>query len=116
VSQHEQLGILGGAPGAVVPLARTAVPYPVRVGDEYDNPVPRLEHPGTAHRTIAGLIQPTGSTPNLEPGRTTLVTTWRLFTTSPATARDRILWQGRIFQVTGQPSQWSRSGQPSQWR
>jgi hypothetical protein len=72
--------------------------------------------PGTAHRTIAGLIQPTGLTFNLEPGRTALVTTWRLFTTSPVTARDRILWQGRIFQVTGQPSQWSRSGQPSQWR
>lgn len=81
---------------------------PLGVVDEYGNPVLRLDYgPGAARRAIAGLMQPTGSAPNPEPGRTAVVSTWRLFTTSPVTARDRILWQGKVFQVTGEPSWWS---------
>ena len=82
---------------------------PVGVVDEYGNPVLRLDYgPGAARHPIAGLIQPTGSTPHPEPGRqAAAVTTWRLFTTTPITARDRILWQGKTFQVTGEPSWWS---------
>ena len=60
---------------------------PVGIADEYSNPVLRLDYgPGAARRTIAGLMQPTGSTPNPEPGRTAVVTTWRLFTNLIAVA------------------------------
>jgi hypothetical protein len=87
---------------------RLTVITPVGVVDEYGNPVLRLDYgPGAARRTIPGLMQPTGSTSNPEPGRTAIVTTWRLFTTAPITARDRILWQDKVFQVTGEPSWWS---------
>lgn len=87
---------------------RLIVITPVGAVDEYDNPVLRPDYgPGAARRTIAGLMQPTGSTPNPEPGRTAVVSTWRLFTTIAITARDRILWQGKVFQVIGEPSWWS---------
>jgi hypothetical protein len=87
---------------------RLTVITPTGVVDEYGNPVPRLDYgPGATRRPIAGLMQPTGSTPNPEPGRTAIVSTWRLFTTAPITSRDRILWQDKAFQVTGEPSRWS---------
>jgi hypothetical protein len=54
-----------------------------------------------------GLLQPGASTEPVQPGRTPVVTTWRLFTAAPIGARERIAWQGRVFEVTGEPSWWS---------
>jgi hypothetical protein len=55
---------------------RLIVITPAGVVDEYGNPVLRLDYgPGATRRTIPGLMQPTGSTPNTEPGHTAIVTT-----------------------------------------
>ena len=87
---------------------RLTIITPVGVVDEYGNPVLRLDYgPGAARRTIACLMQPTDSTPNPEPGRQAVVTTWRLFSTSPIATSERIIWQGKTFRITGEPARWT---------
>ncbi|MER6665725.1 hypothetical protein ABT256_14375 [Amycolatopsis japonica] len=81
---------------------------PVGVADEYGNPVPRLVYgPNAPRRTVAGHVQPGGSTEPAAPGRQAVVTKWRAFTAAPVTARERIEWDGRTFEVSGEPARWS---------
>ena len=81
---------------------------PTESTDAYDNPTPQLEYgPDAPRRTAWGLLQPGGSTEPVQPGRAPVVTTWRLFTGAPLGARERIVWHGRVFEVTGDPAYWS---------
>lgn len=87
---------------------RLVVVTPVETTDEYDNPVPSRDYgPDAARRRIRGLVQPGGSSKPTEPGRQPVVTTWRLFTGSLIAARERIAWRDRVFEVDGEPAQWS---------
>ncbi len=81
---------------------------PLLVVDEYDNPAPARDYgPAAPRRAIRGLMQPGGSTEPAAPHRQPVVTSWRLFTTAAVTARERIVWQGRTFEITGEPARWS---------
>ncbi|MGY6652815.1 hypothetical protein ACXIZN_11655 [Amycolatopsis sp. TRM77291] len=87
---------------------RLIVVTPVPVPDEYENPVPRLTYgPDAPRRTVAGFMQPGSSTEPASPGRQAVVTGWRAFTAAPVTARERIEWDGRTFEVSGEPARWS---------
>lgn len=78
------------------------------VVDEYDNPTPRLDYgPSASRRLLRALIQPTGSREPIAPGRQAVTATWRLFSTAPIAAHERVVWQGRRFEVTGEPAVWS---------
>ncbi|MEV6448453.1 hypothetical protein [Amycolatopsis sp. NPDC051716] len=81
---------------------------PVATTDEYGNPVPRLTYgPDAPRRIVPGLVQPGSSTEPAVPGRQPVVTSWRAFTAEPVTARERIEWDSRTFEVTGEPARWS---------
>lgn len=81
---------------------------PAETTDEYDNPAPAHDYgPDAARRAIWGLVQPGGSREPTAPGRQPVVSTWRLFTTSPVAARERIVWNGRVFEVSGEPATWA---------
>jgi hypothetical protein len=89
-----------------LPHRLTAI-TPTLVADEYDNPVPRPDYgPNAARRTIWGLMQPGRSSEPTEPARQPVVT-WRLFTTKPIGARERIEWRNVVFEITGEPARWS---------
>jgi hypothetical protein len=81
---------------------------PAEVPDEYDNPTPHLDYGPTAQRRqVRGLLQPrTGSTA-AEPGRQSISTTWWVFTADPIRAHERIEFDGRVFDVDGEPEPWS---------
>lgn len=81
---------------------------PAEVTDAYDNPTPQLEYGRDApRRTLRGLLQPSTSTEPATLARQPVVTSWRLFTTAPLNARERIEWLGQVFEVDGDPSYWS---------
>lgn len=81
---------------------------PVPVPDEYGNPVLRLTYgPNAPRRKVSGLVQPDSSTEPVVPGRQPVVTSWRAFTAEQVTARERIEWDGRTFEVAGEPARWS---------
>ncbi|MFD6070315.1 phage head completion protein [Amycolatopsis lurida] len=87
---------------------RLTVVTPVSVPDEYENPVPRLTYgPDAPRRTVAGFMQPGSSTEPAAPSRQAVVTGWRAFTAAPVTSRERIEWDGRTFEVSGEPARWS---------
>ncbi|WP_328611778.1 hypothetical protein OG943_22550 [Amycolatopsis sp. NBC_00345] len=87
---------------------RLTVVTPVPITDEYTNPVPRLTYgPDAPRRIVAGLVQPGSSTEPVVPGRQPVVTSWRAFTAEPVTARERIEWDGRTFEIAGEPARWS---------
>lgn len=54
-----------------------------------------------------GLLQPGGSTESATSGRAPVVTTWRLFTATAIGTRERVVWQERAFEVTGDSAVWS---------
>jgi hypothetical protein len=81
---------------------------PTEVTDAYDNPTPQLEYGSDAsRRTVWGLLQPGSSTEPASAGRAPVVTSWRLFTQSAISTRERVVWQGRVFDVIGDPAYWS---------
>jgi hypothetical protein len=81
---------------------------PVGVADEYGNPAPRLTYgPDAPRRVVPGLVQPDSSTEPVAPGRQPVVTSWRAFTSEPVAVRERIEWDGRTFEVMGEPARWS---------
>ncbi|OXM63142.1 phage head completion protein [Amycolatopsis vastitatis] len=81
---------------------------PTQVTDAYGNPTPQLEYGSDApRRPVWGLLQPGSSTEPASPGRAPVVTSWRLYTQSAIAARERVVWQRRVFEVSGEPSWWS---------
>lgn len=87
---------------------RLVVITPTPITDEYDNPTPRLDYgPDAPRRTVWGLLQPAESREPAQAGRAAVVTSWRLFTAAPVTARERVQWRGRVFEINGAPSWWS---------
>lgn len=87
---------------------RLVVVNPVEVSDAYDNPVPELHYGSAASlRTVYAHVQPISSTEHAEPGRTPVITRWRVFTRSPIGAHERVEWRGLVLEVDGQPLEWA---------
>ncbi|MFD8494264.1 hypothetical protein [Amycolatopsis sp. NPDC059657] len=81
---------------------------PAEVTDAYDNPTPQLEYGDkAARRRIRGLLHPGTSAEPATLARQPVVTSWRLFTAAPISARERVEWRGQVFEVDGEPSCWS---------
>lgn len=87
---------------------RLVVLTPVATVDEYGNPVPRLDYgPGASLRTVYAHVQPISSAEHAEPGRSPVLSRWRVFTRSPIGAHERIEWRGLVLEVDGQPLSWA---------
>jgi hypothetical protein len=87
---------------------RLTVISPVAVPDDYDNPNPRQDYgPLAPRRTVWANVQPDASTEPAAPARGPVVTGWRVFTYDPIGARERVVWNGRVCEVDGEPSRWS---------
>jgi hypothetical protein len=81
---------------------------PIETPDEYDNPTPRLDYgPDAPRRPMRGLLQPRDSTDQAEPGRHAVTGTWWLLTFDPIRARERVVHNGRVYAVDGEPDHWS---------
>ncbi|GLY51301.1 hypothetical protein Lesp01_49570 [Lentzea sp. NBRC 102530] len=52
------------------------------------------------------MLQPRTSNTENEPGRQAVTGTWWLFTAEPIAARERVEYDGRVYQVEGEPERW----------
>ncbi|MBP2479104.1 hypothetical protein JOF53_007976 [Crossiella equi] len=81
---------------------------PREIPDAYGNPTPALDYgPDAPRRALRGLLQPRESTDAAEVGRHPVSAAWWLFTRDPVHARERIVFEGRTYQVQGTPQRWS---------
>ncbi|MCP3800323.1 hypothetical protein NLX83_13750 [Allokutzneria sp. A3M-2-11 16] len=93
-----------------------AVITPIEVPDEYGNPVPRLVFtPDSPRRVVRGYVQPDGSAEHTQPGRSPVTARRKVFTRAVIDARERVAWDGRLFQVHGDPEGWKRRGGAHYW-
>ncbi|MGH2375098.1 MAG: phage head completion protein [bacterium] len=87
---------------------RLVVVNPVEIVDEYNNPVPGLHYgSGASLRTVYAHVQPIASSESADPGRTPVVTRWRVFATEPIGPQERVEWRGMVFEVDGEPLEWT---------
>ncbi|WP_170166514.1 hypothetical protein [Lentzea atacamensis] len=52
---------------------------------------------------MRGMLQPRTSATTAEPGRQAVTGSWWLFTLDPIAARERVEYDGRVYQVEGDP-------------
>lgn len=52
------------------------------------------------------MLQPRTSSSENEPGRQAVTGTWWLFTLDPIHARERVEFEGRVYDVDGEPERW----------
>lgn len=84
------------------------VTTPGRSTDGYGNEA--LDYvTGVTARTIAAYVQPRPGTENTD-GRNAVERVWVMFTTAPVEALDRVTWEGRVYEVDGQPQRWDVPG------
>ena len=68
---------------------------------------------GEAPRQVDGCSVQPGSSSEQEDQRTTVTTTWRAFLPGGTDLRatDRLIWDGRTFEVVGEPDVWTIDGE-----
>lgn len=83
---------------------------PREISDAYDNPTLELDYGSDApRRTVAGLLLPRDTARGTDPapGRAPVTGGWWLLTTDPIRARERVVYDGRVFTVEGEPAQFA---------